>query len=177
MTRRGVILYGPPAAGKDTVTHALTELDPKYQHFHRLKAGPGRTTSYRLTTPDEIDRLRDAGEVIWENERYQAVYVVDRPELQRMLDEGTVPVVHLGQTEAVRAMAKLSDAEWLTVYLWCPRPVAVARIKERSTGDSTARLTAWDDTEPLHDAALTIDTSTATPGAIARRINDAMPML
>ncbi|MGH2941284.1 MAG: hypothetical protein ACRDLN_00705 [Solirubrobacteraceae bacterium] len=39
----GVALYGPPASGKDTITRALTELDARYVHYLRLKAGSGRS--------------------------------------------------------------------------------------------------------------------------------------
>ncbi len=78
---RGLILYGPPASGKDTITHALAELDPTISLFRRLKAGPGRTGTYRMTTEPEISHLRAAGDVIWENSRYDAVYVIDRPGL------------------------------------------------------------------------------------------------
>ncbi|MDO3687683.1 hypothetical protein [Micromonospora sp. C28ISP2-4] len=99
---RGVILYGPPAAGKDTITRALTDADPADRLFRRLKAGPGRTAGYRMTTADKLKELRSRGEVAWENDRYGARYIVDRPALRRDLTD-YVPVVHLGQTEAVDA--------------------------------------------------------------------------
>ena len=41
----GVILYGPPAAGKDTVTRELTTLEGEVHLFSRVKAGSGRTES------------------------------------------------------------------------------------------------------------------------------------
>jgi hypothetical protein len=43
-----VILYGPPAAGKGTVTKALTRLDNSYWLYQSLKVGPGRTAGYRM---------------------------------------------------------------------------------------------------------------------------------
>ncbi len=57
----GVILYGPPSAGKDTVSAELSHLNPAFTLFQRLKAGPGRTTGYRLTTADHINDLALAG--------------------------------------------------------------------------------------------------------------------
>lgn len=53
MNAAGVILYGPPGAGKDTVTAELVQQDPSYALFERLKAGPGRTPatgSHRSST-------------------------------------------------------------------------------------------------------------------------------
>ncbi|MEV0878251.1 kinase [Micromonospora echinofusca] len=146
---QGVIFYGPPAAGKDTVTAALCQLDQRYTQFQRLKAGPGRTAGYRMTSEDHLQCLRTAGEVIWENHRYGATYVVDRPHLRALLDS-RVPVVHLGQPEAIEAVkSAFPAARWLVVYLWCPRPVAATRIAARGTGDTKARLRAWDETDAI----------------------------
>ena len=167
----GVILYGPPAAGKDTITAALHQLDPAYTHFRRLKAGPGRTTGYRMTTPQHLSKLRQRGEVIWENRRYDSAYVVDRSTLVNLLTHA-IPVVHLGQVEAITAVTEaIPDASWITAYLWCPRDVAEQRIIARNTGDAPARLQAWDETPPLPDADLAINTAETSPDAAAQEIH------
>ncbi|PXY23713.1 kinase [Prauserella coralliicola] len=168
----GVIFYGPPAAGKDTVTAALTEICSGYRLFPRLKAGPGRTAGYRMTTPEAIDQLRRDGAVVWENSRYDSTYVVDRPHLEQMLSAGVVPVVHLGQLPGVDAVASaVPGARWLRVYLWCPRDVAAQRIAGRATGDDWARLQVWDATEPLQAADLTINTAEVAPASAAAAIH------
>ncbi|MFG1716953.1 kinase [Micromonospora sp. NPDC049203] len=168
---RGVILYGPPAAGKDTVTSALYELDTRFTLYQRLKAGPGRTTGYRMTDTATLDRMRQRGEVVWENQRYEARYVVDRPSLVQQLSDG-VPVVHLGQRAAVAAIARaVPGARWVVAYLWCPRKSAEQRIINRGTGDTTARLQAWDATEDLPEADLTLNTAELSPAVAAQRIH------
>ncbi|MBN1170560.1 MAG: kinase, partial [Micromonosporaceae bacterium] len=63
----GVVLYGPPAAGKDTVTVALNALDPRFVPFPRIKVGAGRATGYRMAAESEVEALRAQGHVIWEN--------------------------------------------------------------------------------------------------------------
>jgi len=170
--RRAVVLYGPPAAGKNTITSALTREDGQYRLFLRLKAGPGRTAGYRMVTVDQLDALRRVpGEIVWENQRYGAVYAVDRSGLVAMLDLGQVPVLHLGQVAAVAAVTSASpDVRWLVVALTCPRAVAAQRIVQRATGDTAARLAAFDATEMLPGADLTIDTSAVTPEQSATRI-------
>ncbi|MFY1656989.1 kinase [Micromonospora sp. WMMD1274] len=174
---RGVILYGPPAAGKDTITRALRDLDPACRLFQRLKAGPGRTAGYRMTTVEHIDQLRAAGDVVWENHRYGAVYVVDRPTLEADLIDH-IPVLHLGQVDAVQAVrSSLPDVHWLTVYVHCARNIARNRITARATGDTAARLRAWDETAPLPDASLAIDTGTTSPADAARRICEHLAQL
>jgi guanylate kinase len=168
---RGLILYGPPAAGKDTITRHLEALHERYRLFPRLKAGRGRTAGYRMTTPAEIDQLRRHGDIIWENRRYGATYVIDRPELAARLAQH-VPVLHLGQVEGVQAVTgAIPDTRWIVVYVWCPRDVAEIRIKERGTGDTAERLKAWDETPTIEAADLTINTHVVDPEGAARQID------
>jgi len=169
----GVILYGPPASGKDTITDALCALDARYRPFQRLKVGVGKTAGYRMGTASDIDTLRRNGDVIWENRRYGSTYVVDRPHLACEISTHT-PVLHLGQVDAVPAvLAAIPDANFLTVQLWCPRDVAADRMKLRGD-DLAARLAAWDETEPLPHADLVIDTAEASADEAARQIDSCL---
>jgi guanylate kinase len=169
---RGVILYGPPAAGKDTVTAALSALDPNYRHFRRVKVGGGRSTGYRMSDESHVAALRTRGDIVWENRRYGALYVVDRPGLRADLVE-SVPVVHVGQVGAVEAIrSQTPEAHWTPVYLWCPRPTAKQRMIDRGDDDVPERLCVWDSTPPLAaQGVVRIDTSTSTPEQTARHIH------
>lgn len=175
MRRDAIVLYGPPASGKDAVTQALSSISPRCVLFEKLKAGTGRAAGYRPTTPERIDGLRDLGLNLYVNERYGNVYAVDRPELDALLDRGLIPVVHMGQLTGVRAL-KTYSAAWLSVLLWCPREVTEARLRQRETTDSAARLAAWDDTvrdlermDPS-DFDLRIRTDRLTPAEAAEAI-------
>lgn len=165
-----VILYGPPAAGKDTITEVLTKLDDSYRLYQRLKVGPGRTAGYRMTTSSHVDALRSADAIVWETRRYDALYVVDRGSLADML-EVCIPVLHLGQVEAVKAVTNALEAQWVTAWLWCPRDVAVRRITKRGTGDAAARLRAWDETVPLPEADISVNTAEVRPADAAVAIH------
>lgn len=168
---RGVILYGPPAAGKDTVDAALRALSDDYVHFARVKVGEGRREGYRMATSAALQDLREHGGVVWENSRYGATYVVDRPGLIDALGRG-VPILHLGQVEAVDAVVStVSGALWVVVSLWCPENVAVDRLRQRGSVDVTARLEAWRATPELGVADLRFDTSMVQPCDAARRID------
>ncbi|MEU3602259.1 guanylate kinase [Streptomyces sp. NPDC006798] len=174
--KQGVILYGPPASGKDTVTAALSDLDPTYAQFARLKVGSGKSDGYRMGTPEQLDELEVAGAIVYANRRYGNTYVIDAPGLDAAFAAG-VPVVHLGQVDGVRALVDGYPADWAAVLLWCPREVTEERSEGRGDTDTAARLAAWGATREDLDAHpgmvwdLTVDTTAASPKEAARLID------
>jgi guanylate kinase len=173
---QGVILYGPPASGKDTVTTALSGLRSKYRQFARLKAGSGRATGYRMCTAEQLNALDAAGDVVYANTRYGNTYVIDRPGIDEAFTAG-VPVVHLGQIEGIRSLVDGYPATWTLVLLWCARETTAERSMRRSDADTTARLAAWDATRKDLDKHpelvwdLTVDTTNVGPQDAARLID------
>ena len=171
-----VILYGPPASGKDTITRALASLDPLYTLFRRLKIGNGNTSGYRMANPGDLAALRERGQVLYQNDRYGSTYVVDRPHLAAMFGAGQIPVVHIGQVEGIRAVCSY-PADWITVALWCARSTTARRARERGSADIDARLTAWDETledfRTVGNAGFLacLDTDTIEPGDAAKAID------
>ncbi|MFJ9605460.1 guanylate kinase [Kitasatospora sp. NPDC101176] len=175
MSARGLILYGPPAAGKDTVTRALQEIGD-YRLFSRLKIGSGKAEGYRMGTPEQLAELESAGDVIYQNSRYGNTYVIDRPGTDRAF-EGGIPIVHLGQIEGIDALVTGYPADWAVVLLWCGREVTAARSASRGDKDTEARLNAWDATQSDIEAHpdqvwdLSVDTSAVGPAEAARLID------
>ncbi|MGP3635591.1 phosphotransferase-like protein [Streptomyces sp. 24-1644] len=166
--KQGVILYGPPASGKDTVTAALTELNSKYTQFARLKVGTGKAAGYRMGTAEQLHELEATGDVLYANARYGNTYAIDRPGVDAAFAAG-VPVVHLGQVDGVRALVDGYPADWSVVLLWCSREVTEQRSAGRGDSDTAARLAAWDatredlDKHPGTTWDLTVDTTAAAP--------------
>ncbi|MFD5429706.1 guanylate kinase [Streptomyces sp. NPDC127084] len=179
MISTGVILYGPPGAGKDTITSELSAMRPEFTLFRRLKAGPGRTTGYRLTTPAHIKELAGAGQLLYRNVRYGAEYAIDRAEITALINAGRIPVLHMGQVTGASAVAAF-PLHWVKVLLWCPLQVTQSRSVARGDKDVEARLKVWHETrEDLLAHAtepwtLAIRTDDLCPAESARAINDAL---
>jgi guanylate kinase len=172
----GVILYGPPAAGKDTVTRQLLTLSSEYVLFRRLKVGSGRTSGYRMVSARQAETLRAADEILYENRRYESSYLIDRTALAEDL-KIAVPIIHLGQVAGIEAVrGAFTNHGWLVVELWCRRDIAADRIRERGTGDFAARLDAWDSTERVV-ADLSIDTGKVCASEAARQVHAALTPL
>ncbi|KAB8180341.1 guanylate kinase, partial [Nonomuraea phyllanthi] len=100
----GVVLYGPPASGKSTVTAALGEVDQRFTLVRKLKAGNRRGAEYDFVSAEDLARLRAAGRVLVESRRYGNTYAIDRHKLDRLTAAGQVPVVHLGNIADIRRL-------------------------------------------------------------------------
>lgn len=144
--RVGVLLYGPPAAGKDTITGALAELDVRYVPFTRLKIGTGKTHGYRMGTPEQLAALEARGDVVYRNDRYGNIYVVDRTGLDLAMEGGRAAVVRLGQMAGMEQVTALVPALWVRVLLWCAKETTARRSPQRGT--PTRRL-GWPRGTPL----------------------------
>ncbi|MEU7776235.1 kinase [Micromonospora taraxaci] len=155
------------------MTGHLISVSSEFEHFRRLKSGHGRTVGYRMTSEDHLRQLREQpGEVLWENQRYGSTYVVDRAGLDEIWRSGRVPVVHLGQDQAVTAVIERTKGQsaWTVVELHCDPALIRSRIVARATGDTDARVTAAAETPRLATADLRIDTGTVSPEVAAEMI-------
>jgi guanylate kinase len=175
--RRGVILCGPPASGKDTITRELSQLSTRYTLFRKLKAGSGSGAAYRSATIEQIQDLKESGDVLQSSRRYGNVYAVDRPELESLFERNAIPMIHMGDIAGVRAL-QAYPAAWLSVLLWCPRQLTEDRLRGRGSEDIEARLAAWDEAaidlsqSRPEDFVLRIDTPQYSIENTARIIHD-----
>ncbi|KPC85194.1 guanylate kinase [Streptomyces sp. NRRL WC-3753] len=172
-----VALYGPPTAGKDTVTAALCAADARFQLLTKLKQGTGRSTGYRVVTEDELRELRQRRRILVETRRYGNIYAVDRHSLEEPQHQGLVPVAHMGNITDLRTLLAGTETQWLRVLLWVPREVCEDRSRQRGDTDTAKRLKAWDETaQDILDSDLrdlfdmVMRTDTVEPREAAERI-------
>lgn len=143
---QGIVLYGPPTSGKDTVTATLTRLDPRFVLLPKLKVGTGRAAGYEFVTAEHLAKLRDAGRLVAETHRYGNVYAIDRQTIENRHAAGYVPVAHMGNIADLRQLIGEVPDGWLRVLLWVPREITEQRSQGRGDADTGKRLTAWDET-------------------------------
>lgn len=155
----------------------MAELDARYVPFNRLKVGGGKFAGYRMGTQEQLASLEAREDVIYRNERYGNVYVVDRPGLEQAMEGGKVPVVHLGQVAGVERVGTLFPARWVRVLLWCSRASTAQRSRQRGDTDTAARLAAWDATQvdlasyPQAGWEVRVDTDVTKPWGAAQQID------
>jgi guanylate kinase len=157
-------LYGPPAVGKDTITGALTALDPAYQLFPILKAGVGRSRGYRMVPLHELGALASGSDLLLRWNRYGNTYAIDRAGIEAALTDHT-PVLHFAERYHVEVLlAATKPVDWLVVGLTCPRAIAAERLAARNPNDVDQRLTVFDQVPPIGDLGdLELDTSVLDP--------------
>ncbi|TKK88129.1 guanylate kinase [Herbidospora galbida] len=146
MTLRAIILYGPPASGKDTITAALSRIDGRFTYLRKLKVGGGRSVGYQHVSLEQLDELRGEGRLAVETHRYGNVYAVDQADVTAMLTARATPVVHMGNIPDVRALSASDPETWFRVRLHVPREVCEQRSRQRGDLDTPERLRAWDET-------------------------------
>jgi len=176
MTGHGVILYGPPASGKDTITAELARQDARYTLLAKLKVGTGRTAGYRQVSAADLDKLRSAGRLVVETHRYGNVYAIDRDDVTALVEADRIPVVHMGNLADLQRLQDGIRLTWTTVLLWLSREACADRSQRRGDTDTPARLQAWDETRKELNAAtapvfnLVIRTDLADPAEAAKQI-------
>jgi guanylate kinase len=128
-----------------------------------------------VATPETIDQLTQAGEVLYRNARYGAEYAIDRPAVAALVGANRIPVLHMGQVAGVSAVTAY-PIRWTTVLLWCPREVTEVRCMSRGDRDVDARLKAWEETRadllesPAERWSLVVSTDQRSPTEVAQLV-------
>lgn len=140
----GLVLYGPPTAGKDTIGAALRRLDDRFRPVPKVKSGTGRSAGYRMVDAGVFENMRVSGRLAGVSERYGNRYGVDRHDVRQIVDAGCHPVVHSGRLTDMERLVTELGGTWLAVLLWCDRDTTTRRSLERGDTDSPARLAVWE---------------------------------
>lgn len=168
---KGLVLLGPPAAGKDTIT-TLLEQRSDLRLVRKVKAGSGRAAGYRLVSSETFDGHAERGEMISAVERYGNRYGVLRSDVVAVQQDGHVPVVHTASPDEAKRLVEEGMALCL---IWCSRSTSSERLNARDQSSVAERLAVWDqlqselgDAESLLD--IVVDTTNRSADDAARAI-------
>jgi hypothetical protein len=143
---RGVVLAGPPASGRRTTAFALTSLRRSYAHYPALTPARQALVDAAQATRRQLDELRSWAQLFAESTCDGVGYAYDRERLNKLRDQGRIPVACVDDVDVLRAFEQEAD-DWLPVLLWCPREEAERRLADARDVHATpvsAWLRRWD---------------------------------
>lgn len=105
---------------------------------------------------------------MWENERYGAVYVIDRGHIERMFASGLIPVLHAGEPEGCRCPGEGLPQCW--TYLCQPHVSAACsggQDRRAGHGEPDTAVAVADQVARVRTAGLLyIDANTVAPETV-----------
>lgn len=149
MDYKVILLSGMPASGKDTITLKLIEkyFSNKYvwlKKFRSISENDEIKDSYFNISTKEFEYKILQGEFIQYHQRYNRYYGVSKATLNKYIDRGQIPIIHVGRLENiyeiknnVLLLEKESNRKvnLISILLWAPIGELSKRIKIREKTD------------------------------------------
>ncbi|MCD8117784.1 MAG: hypothetical protein LUE21_11895 [Oscillospiraceae bacterium] len=156
MDKKVILLSGMPAAGKDTVTELLCRRDSRYTAFKKYRSTDGDTPlkdTYYNISKEAFRAKIEAGELLQFHCRYGRYYGIGRAELAAKLEQGRIPIIHIGRLEnyyafrqAAASLRQDTESEYalLHILLWAPLDILEERLirREKSAAEVARRMAA-----------------------------------
>ena len=148
-----ILLCGPPASGKDTITTLLARKNNIFRHFrkHRVpprENGKNNPPSYiRVSIDEYLTMIRD-NEFVQFHQRYGRFYGVSRKTLEKHLRDGQIPIIHTGKVYDLMELDASFGNNSAKILLWESKENIRERLKLRHPGDPREiqrRLQSYDD--------------------------------
>jgi guanylate kinase len=113
-----VVLSGPSGAGKDAVLHDLRQSSFPITRVVTVTTRPPRPNEvpgkdYHFVTPEEFDRLRDAGKLLEWAEVYGTPYGTPIDDVRAALDRGETVLLKIDVQGAAQVKRKVPDAVFI----------------------------------------------------------------
>ncbi len=138
-----VLLYGPPASGKDTITQLLQNRNNIFFHFKKHKVYPGdqqiqtkNQLSYFHISMNRFLNMIANGEFLQFHWRYKSFYGVSKVLMDDSLSNGKIPIVHVGKIYDLLELTDVLEAKLIIILVWETLDVISKRLKFRHKGDN-----------------------------------------
>lgn len=148
-----ILLCGPPASGKDTLTELLKKRNNIFCYFKKHRVANQVDRSRNLTTYFQIS-LKEFQQTIGKDEfiqfhkRYERFYGVSRKVLNNYLQCDKIPIIHVGKIYDLMELEAALEANVAKILIWETKDVIRERLMLRHHGDYKEihlRLKSYDD--------------------------------
>jgi len=150
-TAQILLLSGPPASGKDTVSHELINRNNRFVLFKKHRAGGETNSGYIDISTAQFKEMEAQNKFIQSHLRYGRLYGVSRDGIEKTLAYGKIPIIHTGRIENLVKLKDVFGQKCIAIHLWEHRDILAERIRKRHNNaeEISARITALD--EEIYD--------------------------
>jgi guanylate kinase len=131
-----LLMCGPPASGKDTITKLMVNFCPLFVHFkkHRglMEFHFARKPSMYYDLPvHQFMKMATNTEFVQYHQRYDRYYGISKAELDYHLSHGRIPIIHTGRIDNLIALETKLHVHTKSILIWAPLKILKARLHER----------------------------------------------
>ncbi len=130
-----ILLCGPPASGKDSITEAICKIDEGFYHFKKHRAINGKTYMHRNNyidiTKDEFKKMIENDEFIQYHERYNRYYGISKKAMADGISKNLNMIIHTGRIENLQELKKKINENTISILLWAPMDILRQRLVKR----------------------------------------------
>ena len=135
-----ILLCGPPASGKDTLTELLKKRNNIFCHFkkHRVSNQVDKSgnlkTYFKISLNEFLQRV-GKDEFVQFHKRYERFYGVSKKVLDNSLQYGKIPILHVGKIYDLMELEDVLNADAAKILIWETKDVINDRLVLRHHGD------------------------------------------